>query len=213
MDKQAFLNHVMTAAPVVPVVIVNDVAQAVSMSRALLAGGLPAIEITLRTPNAIDCIKAVADEVEGAIPGAGTVLSAEHMAAVEKAGAKFMVSPGTAPKLIDAALDCSVPLLPGTATASEMMALGEKGFTHVKFFPAEAAGGTNYLKSIASPLPQFRFCPTGGVSMKNAGSYLSLPNVLCVGGSWVAPANLVEEGDWAGIEALAAEASRLTRAA
>ena len=192
MDKNIFLEATMLAAPVIPVVVIDDVKKAVGLARALVAGGLPAIEITLRTPNALDCIRAVALEVEGAIAGAGTVLDQTQMRAVEAAGAKFMVSPGTSPKLLDAAQDCPVALLPGAATASEMMYLGERGYMHLKFFPAEAAGGANYLKSIASPLPQFRICPTGGISLANARNYLSLPNVLCVGGSWVAPADLIE---------------------
>lgn len=209
MSKQAFLQNLMTMAPVVPVVVVDDPKDAVLLAKALVAGGLPAIEITLRTPNALACIKAVAEEVEGAISGAGTVLNKEHIEAVEKAGAKFMVSPGASDKLIEASLDSAVPLLPGAATSSEMMALGEKGFKHLKFFPAGAAGGPNYLKSIASPLPQFKICPTGGVSAENAADYLALKNVLCVGGSWVAPKGLIEAGDWAGIEKLAKEASTL----
>ena len=201
----------MMAAPVIPVVVIDDVKKAIGLARALVAGGLPAIEITLRTPNALDCIRAVAQEVEGAITGAGTVLDFKQMRAVELAGAKFMVSPGTSPKLLDAADDSSVALLPGAATSSEMMALGERGFTYLKFFPAEAAGGSNYLKSISSPLPQFKICPTGGVSLANAINYLKLPNVLCVGGSWVAPADLVEKEDWASIEILAREAAALSR--
>ena len=209
MDKNNFLEATMLAAPVIPVVVIDDVKKAVGLARALVAGGLPAIEITLRTPNALDCIRAVALEVEGAIAGAGTVLDQTQMRAVEAAGAKFMVSPGTSPKLLDAAQDCPVALLPGAATASEMMYLGERGYTHLKFFPAEAAGGANYLKSIASPLPQFRICPTGGISLANARNYLSLPNVLCVGGSWVAPADLIERENWPEITRLAQQACLL----
>lgn len=210
MSKQDFLHSLMTAAPVVPVVVINDPKAAVSLATALVAGGLPAIEITLRTPNALECIKAVADEVEGAIAGAGTVLNKADIAAVEKAGAKFMVSPGTSPNLLAAAEDTPVALLPGAATSSEMMALGELGYSHLKFFPAGAAGGPNYLKSIGGPLPQFKICPTGGVSLANAKDYLAIPNVLCVGGSWVAPSDLIEAGDWAAIEKLAKDASSLT---
>lgn len=210
MTKQEFLHKLMSAAPVVPVVVVNDPKAAVLLARALVAGGLPAIEITLRTANAIDCIKAVADEVEGAIAGAGTVLTKEQIHSVEEAGAKFMVSPGVSPNLLAAAEDSPVALLPGAATSSEMMALGELGYEHLKFFPAGAAGGPNYLESISSPLPQFKICPTGGVSLKNAMDYLALPNVLCVGGSWVAPSKLIDAGDWQGIEALAKAASKLS---
>lgn len=212
MSKSDSLNAIMNAAPVIPVVVVDDPSIAVQLAEALVKGGLPAIEITLRTPNAIDCIRAVADEVEGAVSGAGTVLDAKQMAAVEKAGAKFMVSPGAAPELLRAAADCPVPLLPGSATASEMMALGEAGYTHLKFFPAEAAGGAAFLKSVASPLPQFTICPTGGITLQSAAGYLALPNVPCVGGSWVAPSGLMAKGDWAAIEALAREAVTLKTA-
>ncbi len=207
--RQQSLESIMKAAPVIPVVIVDDPAKAVVMARALVAGGLPAIEVTLRTARALDCLAAIATQVEGAIAGAGTVLDPSHVKAVEAAGAKFMVSPGVSPKLLDAAEDSPVPLLPGTATASEMMALGERGYRHLKFFPASVAGGAPYLKALSSPLPQFRFCPTGGVSISNAREYLSLPNVPCVGGSWVAPAEAIEKGDAAAIEALAREAAAL----
>lgn len=210
MTKTESLNAIMNAAPVIPVVVIDSPGLAVKLARALVRGGLPAIEITLRTPNAIDCIRAVAAEVEGAIAGAGTVLDHEQIAAVEKAGGRFMVSPGAAPDLLKAAGDCPVPLLPGSATASEMMRLGEAGYTHLKFFPAEAAGGAAYLKSIASPLPQFTICPTGGITPQSARDYLALPNVPCVGGSWVAPADLTGKGEWAAIEALARKACELT---
>lgn len=209
-NKQTSLEQMMTAAPVIPVVSVNDPAKAVQMARALTKGGLPAVEVTLRTDKAVECLAAIAGEVEGCIPGAGTVLSAGQIGKCEKAGARFLVSPGASPALLDAAEDSEVPLLPGTATASEIMRLGERGYRHLKFFPAEPAGGVAYLKAIAAPLPQFRFCPTGGVSAQTAGTYLALPNVLCVGGSWVAPAELVEKGDWSGIEALARSASAIT---
>lgn len=210
--KQSFLETMMTAAPVVPVVVVDDPKKAVVMARALVAGGLPAIEVTLRTPRALECLAAIAAEVEGASAGAGTVLDSGQVRAVEAAGARFMVSPGTSPRLLDAADDSAVPLLPGTATASEMMALGERGYRHLKFFPASLAGGAPYLKALSSPLPQFRFCPTGGIGIANARDYLSLPNVLCVGGSWVAPSEAVEKGDSAAIEALARAAAALIAA-
>jgi 2-dehydro-3-deoxyphosphogluconate aldolase/(4S)-4-hydroxy-2-oxoglutarate aldolase len=212
VDKQSQLEALMIAAPVIPVVIVDDPAQAVKMARALVAGGLPAIEVTLRTARALDCLSAIAAEVEGAIAGAGTVLDAAQISAVEKAGAKFLVSPGASELLLDAADDGLLPLLPGTATASEMMQLGERGYRHMKFFPASLAGGAPYLKALASPLPRFKFCPTGGISMKNAAEYLTLPNVLCVGGSWVAPAEMLDAGDWTGIEKLAREAAALKTA-
>ncbi len=207
--KQNILEAMMKAAPVIPVVIIDDPRKAVIMARALVAGGLPAIEVTLRTPRALECLAAIAAEVEGAIPGAGTVLEPAQIEAVAAAGAQFMVSPGTSPKLLDAAGESPVPLLPGTATASEIMALGERGYRHLKFFPASVAGGAPYLKALSSPLPQFRFCPTGGISLANARDYLALPNVLCVGGSWVAPAEAVEKGDSAAIEELARQAVSL----
>ena len=200
----------MRAAPVIAVVVINDPKAAVLLARALVGGGLPAIEITLRTPNALACIKAVADEVEGAICGAGTVLDYQQIMAVEQAGAKFMVSPGASPNLLLAADDTPVALLPGAVTPSQMMALGEIGYTHLKFFPAAAAGGVNYLKSMASVLPQFQFCPTGGINALNAAEYLALPNVLCVGGSWVAPVDMIEAGNWTGIKKLARKAATFT---
>ena len=208
--KQQALEAMMRAAPVIPVVIVDDPRKAVTMARALVAGGLPAIEVTLRTARALECLAAIAAEVDGAIAGAGTVLEQSQIKAVAAAGAKFMVSPGTSPRLLDAADDSEIPLLPGTATASEIMTLGERGYRHLKFFPASLAGGHQYLKALASPLPQFRFCPTGGISLANAKDYLALPNVLCVGGSWVAPAQAVENGDSAAIEALARAAAQLS---
>lgn len=208
-EKQAAVEATMRAAPVIPVVVIDDVKAAVSLARALVAGGIPAIEVTLRTPRALDCLKAIASEVEGAIPGAGTVLTPYQADAVEKAGARFMVSPGAAPGLLDAAAASPVPLLPGAATASEMMTLMEQGYRHLKFFPASQAGGPPYLGALSSPLPQVRFCPTGGVSAANAPDYLALPNVLCVGGSWLAPAKRIAEEDWAGITQIAAEAAAL----
>lgn len=210
MDKSKIVQQIMSAAPVIPVVVIDDVEKAVLLARALVKGGLPAIEITLRTPNALACIKAVSEQVEGAYSGAGTVLNETQIIDLEAVGAQFMVSPGASPALLDAAENTSIPLLPGAATASEMMMLGERGYQYLKFFPAEAAGGAGYLKSLGSPLPQFQICPTGGVSLKNASDYLKLPNVLCVGGSWVAPGELIERGDWDGIEALAREASKLS---
>lgn len=211
MDKQQQVEAVMAAAPVIPVVIVDEPAKAVALARALVAGGIPAIEVTLRTPRALECLAAIAAEVEGAIPGAGTVLTSAQVAAVETAGAKFMVSPGAAPKLLEAAAASQLPLLPGAATATEMMALMERGYRHLKFFPASVAGGAAYLKALASPLPQVKFCPTGGISAENAGDYLALPNVACVGGSWLAAEAAVAAGDWDAITKLAQEAAALRR--
>ncbi|MFZ1813453.1 MAG: bifunctional 4-hydroxy-2-oxoglutarate aldolase/2-dehydro-3-deoxy-phosphogluconate aldolase [Rhizobiaceae bacterium] len=203
MEKQKTIEAVMSSASVIPVVTVNDPRTAVKLARALVKGGVPSIEVTLRTPRAIECIAAIASEVEGALTGAGTVIEASQISKVERAGARFLVSPGFSPRLLDAADDCAVPLLPGAVTASEMMTLGERGYTRLKFFPAAAAGGAALLISIHAPLPQFIFCPTGGISPANAGDYLSLPNVACVGGSWLAPASLVDEGRWDEITALA----------
>ena len=210
-QKQQQVEATLRLAPVVPVVIIEDARAAVPMARALVAGGTPAIEITLRTPAALDAIKAIAEEVEGAVVGVGTVLSAKDLRAAHKAGARFAVSPGVSPGLLDAADDSDLPLLPGTATASEVMTLLERGYRHVKFFPAVPAGGHKLLGAWASPLPQMKFCPTGGVSAKNAADYLALPNVVCVGGSWVAPADAVRAGDWDRITALAREAAALAR--
>ncbi|MBL4726999.1 MAG: bifunctional 4-hydroxy-2-oxoglutarate aldolase/2-dehydro-3-deoxy-phosphogluconate aldolase [Rhizobiaceae bacterium] len=208
-NKQKIIHDIMTLAPVIPVVVVEEVGSAVALARALVAGGLPAIEVTLRTPIAMEALKAIADEVEGAFVGAGTVVTPAQIKQVEAAGAKFMVSPGVSENLLDAADDSALPLLPGTATASEVMNLGERGYSHMKFFPGSLAGGAPYLKALSGPLPQYSFCPTGGVSLANASEYLALQNVLCVGGSWVAPKNLVEAGDWDAITKLASDAVKL----
>jgi 2-dehydro-3-deoxyphosphogluconate aldolase/(4S)-4-hydroxy-2-oxoglutarate aldolase len=197
-------------APVVPVLVIDDVAHAAPLAEALVRGGLPALEVTLRTPCALEAIAEMA-KVEGGVVGAGTLLTPEDVAAAVDAGAKFGVSPGATDRLLDACEEAGLPLLPGAATASEAMALLERGYTVQKFFPAEASGGAPALKAIGAPLPQISFCPTGGVSMKNVNDYLSLSNVLCCGGSWVAPKDMMLSGDWAGIEALAAEAAKLSR--
>jgi 2-dehydro-3-deoxyphosphogluconate aldolase/(4S)-4-hydroxy-2-oxoglutarate aldolase len=206
------LASILSAAPVVPVLTIDDWKSAVPIARALVAGGLPAIEITLRTPAALKAIRAVAAEVEGAFAGAGTVLSRAQLEEAAEAGARFAVSPGASPGLLASAAGSALPLLPGAATASEAMALLELGYSLQKFFPAEAAGGTALLKALAAPLPGVRFCPTGGIDAKNARTYLALPNVICVGGSWVALKDAVEKGDWARIEALAREAAGLRQA-
>ncbi|MBM3615171.1 MAG: bifunctional 4-hydroxy-2-oxoglutarate aldolase/2-dehydro-3-deoxy-phosphogluconate aldolase [Alphaproteobacteria bacterium] len=195
-------------APVVPVIVVEDLAHAAPLARALVAGGLPALEVTLRTLCALDAIRAMAD-VAGGVVGAGTLLTPADVKAAKAAGAAFGVSPGATERLLDACAEQNLPLLPGTATASEIMALLEMGYTVQKFFPAEHAGGAAYLKSIGSPIPQVKFCPTGGISLKNARDYLGLSNILCVGGSWVCPKDKLAAGDWAGIEALAREAAGL----
>ncbi|MBZ9793276.1 2-dehydro-3-deoxy-phosphogluconate aldolase [Rhizobium sp. 3T7] len=208
-EKTEKLLSILKLQPVVPVLIVDDVKSAVLLARALVAGGLKAIEITMRTSAALDAVRAVADEVEGAEVGAGTILNTAHWDAAVAAGSKFIVSPGATQELLDAARASSVPLLPGAATASEVMALREEGYQVLKFFPAEQAGGAAYLKALSSPLAGTVFCPTGGISLKNAMDYLSLPNVICVGGSWVAPKELIAAGDWAGITKLASEAAAL----
>ncbi len=213
MDRNAVLEPVLAAAPVVPVLTIEDASTAVPLARALVKGGLPAIEITLRTAAALDAVKAVAAEVEGAFAGAGTVLDAAQLRQAEAAGAVFAVSPGASPGLLDAAADSAMPLLPGAATASEAMALMERGYEILKFFPAGPAGGIAYLKALAAPLPGVRFCPTGGVSLQNAPDYLGLANVICVGGSWVAPQDAITAGDWQRIEELARQASGLRSAA
>lgn len=208
-DKAEKLLSVLKLQPVVPVLIVDNAKDAVPLARALVAGGLKAIEITMRTPAALDAIRAVADEVEGAVAGAGTILNAAHFDQAIKAGSQFIVSPGATKNLIDAASSSDIPLLPGAGSPSEIMTLLDAGINVMKFFPAEQSGGVGYLKSLASPFGGVLFCPTGGISLKNAKDYLSLPNVVCVGGSWVAPKNMVAAGDWDGITKLAAEASAL----
>ncbi|PPS90285.1 bifunctional 4-hydroxy-2-oxoglutarate aldolase/2-dehydro-3-deoxy-phosphogluconate aldolase [Streptomyces sp. MH60] len=200
---------VLDLAPVVPVVVVDDLADAVPLARALVAGGLPAIEVTLRTPVALDAIRAIAGEVPGAVVGAGTVITAEQVAEVVAAGARFLVSPGWTDALLEAMRASGVPFLPGVSTTSEVVALLERGVREMKFFPAEAAGGTAYLKALAAPLPQARFCPTGGISAASAPEYLALPNVGCVGGSWMLPKDAVAGRDWGRVEALAREAAAL----
>lgn len=196
-------------APVLPVVVLEDVTTAVPLARTLVSCGLRAIEVTLRTRAAEEAIRAIAAEVPDAVVGAGTVLTPRQADAAVAAGARFLVSPGATDGLVTAMRDTGVPFLPGVATASEMVALLEQGVTDMKFFPAEAAGGAAYLKALASPLPQVRFCPTGGITASNAPSYLSLPNVACVGGSWMLPTAAVRSGDWAAVATLARAAAAL----
>ncbi|MEV7381401.1 bifunctional 4-hydroxy-2-oxoglutarate aldolase/2-dehydro-3-deoxy-phosphogluconate aldolase [Streptomyces lydicus] len=200
---------VLGLAPVLPVVVLDDAADAVPLARALVAGGLPAIEVTLRTPAAPTAIRAIAEEVPEAVVGAGTVLTPEHVDAAAAAGARFLVSPGWSPRLLRAMRVCGLPFLPGVSTASEVVTLLDEGVTELKFFPAEAAGGTAYLKSLAAPLPQARFCPTGGIGLASAPSYLALPNVACVGGTWMLPADALAAKDWDRVRRLAKEAAEL----
>ncbi len=208
MNKTQRTREICAMAPIVPVLVVDDAAHARPLAEALVAGGLPALEVTLRTPAALDVIRAMA-AVPGGVVGAGTLVTPEDVRAAKEAGAQFGVSPGATDALIAACEAEGLPLLPGAATASEAMALLEKGYDMLKFFPAEASGGAPALKAIGAPLPQITFCPTGGVSPSNALDYLSLSNVACAGGSWVAPKQMVQTGDWAGIETLAREAASL----
>lgn len=205
----AHAPSVLDLAPVVPVVVIEDAADAVPLARALVAGGLPAIEVTLRTPVALEAIRAIAAEVPDAVVGVGTVIAADAVDAAVAAGARFLVSPGWTERLLDAMKASGVPFLPGVSTTSEVVALLERGVSEMKFFPAEAAGGTAYLKSLAGPLPQARFCPTGGISLASAPSYLALKNVGCVGGTWMLPADAIASKNWARVEALAREAAGL----
>ena len=207
-EASAAAAKVCLLAPVVPVLVIDDASTAADLARALVAGGLPALEVTLRTPAALDAIREMAS-VPGGVVGAGTLLTPKDVEAAKEAGATFGVSPGATDRLLDACEANDLPLLPGIATASEAMRLLERGYSVQKFFPAEANGGAPALKAIGAPIPQVKFCPTGGVSLKNANDYLSLSNTLCVGGSWVAPKDMVQARDWAGITALAHEASQL----
>lgn len=197
-------------APVVPVLVIDDASRAEGLARALVAGGLPALEVTLRTPAALDAIREMV-RVPGGVVGAGTLLTPADVVAAKEAGATFGVSPGATDRLLDACEDADLPLLAGVATPSEAMRLLDRGYTVAKFFPAEINGGVAALKAIGAPIPQMRFCPTGGVSAQNAPDYLALKNVLCVGGSWVAPADRVKAGDWEEITRLASTAATLAR--
>lgn len=209
--KTEKLLSLLNGQPVIPVLKIDNLDDAVPLARALARGGLPMIEITLRTRDALECIRRVAGEVENAVVGAGTILDAAQFEAAAKAGSRFIVSPGINRAVLGAAADSDVPLLPGAITPGEIMTAMEAGLDFLKFFPAEQAGGVPFLKALASPFAGIRFCPTGSVSAKNVADYLALPNVICVGGSWVAPDDLVKAGDWSAIEALAAQAASLRR--
>jgi 2-dehydro-3-deoxyphosphogluconate aldolase/(4S)-4-hydroxy-2-oxoglutarate aldolase len=198
-----------SGTPVIPVLTIERAADAVPLARALVAGGLPVIEVTLRTAAALEAIRAIATQVPDCIVGVGTVVRVGDIATAIAAGAKYLVSPGTPAELAAALADASVPVLPGCATVSEAMALSARGFKVLKFFPAEASGGVAWLKSIGAPLPDLKFCPTGGIDAKNIATYLACPNVLAVGGSWVAPKDAIASGDFARITQLAREAARL----
>jgi 2-dehydro-3-deoxyphosphogluconate aldolase / (4S)-4-hydroxy-2-oxoglutarate aldolase len=207
-DASTFAREICGLAPVIPVLVVKEPSHAVPLAEALVAGGLPVLEVTLRTPAALDVIRAMAG-VEGGVVGAGTLLTPQDVRNAKAAGARFGVSPGITEALVEACEAEELPLLGGTATVSEAMRMLERGYDVAKFFPAEANGGARSLKAFAGPLPQMGFCPTGGVTASNAPDYLALPNVLCVGGSWVAEAKLLNEGRWDEVERLAREASRL----
>ena len=200
------IDDILSRAPIIPVLVIDDAAHAVELGRALVRGGLPVLEITLRTAAALDAVRRMAAEVEGAIIGVGTVIEPAQLTASVDAGARFAVSPGLTPRLADAAAGSPIPLLPGAMTPSEMIQAREWGYRRLKLFPADIAGGVGMLKALASPLSDLRFCPTGGIKLANLGDYLRLPNVVCVGGSWVAPADAVAAGDWDRIARLASEA-------
>jgi 2-dehydro-3-deoxyphosphogluconate aldolase / (4S)-4-hydroxy-2-oxoglutarate aldolase len=196
-------------APVVPVVLLEDPDHAIPLAEALLAGGLPVIEVTLRTPAGLRAITAIAAKVPEAIVGAGTVNTPALVSQAADAGAQFLISPGFTDTLLDAMNASGLPYLPGAATASEVLRLLERGHREMKFFPAEASGGQAFLRALASPLPEARFCPTGGITPASAPNYLALPNVGCIGGTWLTPADAIADGDWARIEGLARQASNL----
>lgn len=211
-DKLTALQ-VMQDAPVIPVIVLHDVKHAVALARALVAGGIRMLEVTLRTPQALACLEAIAREVPEAVAGAGTVRSAADVQASLNAGARFAVSPGYTHTVGQACRDAGLPLLPGVATGSEIMAAQDDGYNELKFFPAMQAGGPAMLKAWGGPFIDVRFCPTGGVTQTNAAEFLALPNVACVGGSWLTPADALAAGDWARITALARDASTLQRRA
>ena len=202
-------KQVMQDAPVIPVIVLHDVAQAVPLARALVAGGIRMLEITLRTAVALDCMRAIRAEVPEAIVGAGTVCNARDVDACLEAGARFAVSPGYTSQLGLACQKRDLPLLPGVATASEIMHAQNDGYTDLKFFPALQAGGVAMLKALYGPFSQIQFCPTGGITAQNAGDFLALPNVVCVGGSWLVPAEALAQGDFTRIETLARQAAQL----
>ncbi len=211
-DRNKDVAELLALGPVIPVIVIEDENTAVPMAQALLGGGLRVLEVTLRTPAGLPGIKRIAEEVPDAVVGAGTVLTPADVSATVAAGARFLVSPGSSKELIRAMLDSGALPLPGTATASEVMALLDQGLNHMKFFPAQPAGGVPYLKSLAGPLPMVRFCPTGGITPETAPQFLALKNVACVGGSWMLPADALAAGDWARVRDLAQQAAGLGQA-
>ena len=204
-------SSLLDVVPVLPVVVAEDAAQGVAIARALVAGGLPAIELTLRTPAALEAIRAITAEVPEILVGAGTIVAPRQARLAADAGARFLVSPGTTRSVLHAMQETGLPFLPGVATVSEVLAALEAGCSELKLFPAEASGGTAFLKAVAGPVPQAHFCPTGGITATSAPSYLALPNVGCVGGSWLTPGDAVASGDWERVAKLAAEAAGLLR--
>ena len=211
MNQTLSPESVMQLAPVLPVVTIEDASKAEPLARALIAGGINTIEVTLRTSAALEAIRAIAAAEPHMIVGAGTVITAEDLDAAIEAGARYALSPGGTPKLMKAARKRGIPFIPGVASASEVMRAMELGYTHFKLFPAEQAGGVDMLKALHAPLPRARFCPTGGVRAETAASFLALPNVVCVGGSWIAPADKIRAGDWGAIEKAAKAAAALRR--
>ena len=211
MTEKFTALQVMQDAPVIPVIVLNDVAHAVPLARALVAGGVRMLEVTLRTPQALACIEAIAKHVPEAVVGAGTVRNKADAYAAASAGARFAVSPGYTSAVGQACRDLGLALLPGVATGSEIMMAQEDGFTELKFFPAMHAGGPAMLKAWSGPFFDVRFCPTGGVSLQNASEFLALPNVVCVGGSWLVPADAMAQGDWAKITQLAVDTALLRK--
>lgn len=198
--------EIFAAGPVVPVLVINDVEKAVPLAKALMAGGIKVLEVTLRTPVALDVIKRIAQEVPDALIGAGTVTNAQQLKEVVEAGAKFAISPGMTSDLLKAGHEYDIPLIPGISSTSDLMTAKDAGYSFLKFFPAEASGGVKAIKSISGPFPDVTFCPTGGISLTNYNDYLALKNVVCVGGSWVAPDDAIDSGDWDRITTLAKEA-------
>jgi 2-dehydro-3-deoxyphosphogluconate aldolase / (4S)-4-hydroxy-2-oxoglutarate aldolase len=203
------IDDIVSAAPVIAVIVLERAADAVPLARALLAGGLPVIEVTLRTDAALEAIRAIAREVPQAIVGAGTVLDAADLSGAREAGAHFAVSPGVTPELLDSAATSGFALLPGVMTPSDVIAAIAAGYDVLKFFPAVQAGGVAMLKAFAGPFPQVRFCPTGGINLSNAPEFLALPNVCCIGGSWITPADSIQAADWGAVTRLASQARRL----
>lgn len=207
-EASARVEELCRLAPVIPVIVVDDVADATPLAEALIDGGLVVLEVTMRTPQALDAIRKMS-QVPGGVVGAGTLLTPSDVEFAKAAGALFGVSPGCTDEILDVAEEAELPMLPGAATASDAMRLLARGYTVQKFFPAEAAGGPAMLKALGGPMPQVRFCPTGGITVANARRYLDLPNVLCVGGSWIARKELLRNKDWTAIRALAEEASTI----